>query len=204
MKKTTLLIAILSLLNLVSAAQNNTIRQRRIMTGSAEPIELFFGPKIGGNYSFLSTTDINSQAVPQPGLLIGGFGEIKVNRWFSATIDVLYSSTCFKLNKDLTILHNIIAPVMANFYVWNGLAVKAGFQVGFMATANELPFEGKLINVSERFHTFEMSIPVGLSYTFNNGLVIDARYQIGVLEMLKNSPFENRCSVLSLSLGLKF
>ena len=49
-------------------------------------------------------------------------------------------------------------PVLANVYVVPGLAVKLGVQPGFMVDKDD----------AEDVNTFDLSIPVGLSYEYNN------------------------------------
>jgi hypothetical protein len=110
-------------------------------------------------------------------------------------------------------------PVTANFYVWKGLAVRAGVQMGFLTSAKKkesIVVSGSKngVNVNsttdidesckDDFEKFELSIPVGLSYEFNNHLVLDARYNIGISKVNKNSASkDSRNGVFALTLGYK-
>ena len=112
-------------------------------------------------------------------------------------------------------------PITANFYVWKGLALRTGVQMGFLTSANlkmtvtaSGSQEGMNVNqttdLDESFkdqcNKFDLSIPVGVSYEFNNHLVLDARYNIGVTKVNKDSePGEkdSRNGVFSLTLGYK-
>ena len=83
-------------------------------------------------------------------------------------------------------------PILANFYVANGLALKAGVQPGFMVAKDHA--EG-LVN------TFDFSIPVGVSYEYMN-ICLDARYNIGCTKVYKDIKGCN--SVFQITLGYKF
>jgi hypothetical protein len=55
-------------------------------------------------------------------------------------------------------------------------------------------------------NSFDLSIPVGMSYEFNNNLVLDARYHIGLSDVNKDAdPGEKsvKNSVFLLTLGYK-
>ena len=123
-------------------------------------------------------------------------------------------------------------PLLANFYVWKGLAIKTGLQVGFLvndkmdgtvimagATVSDfdkITYEDISTPSSNYFLSsfgFEESdvcksvvfgIPVGLSYEYKN-ITLDARYYFGLTRMddAKEDPAaRNRC--LSITLGYKF
>ena len=87
-------------------------------------------------------------------------------------------------------------PVLANVYVVPGLAVKLGVQPGFMIDKDD----------AEDVNTFDLSIPVGLSYEYNN-FVLDGRYNWGVTKINKHSVKgldDTRNSVFQITLGYKF
>ena len=87
-------------------------------------------------------------------------------------------------------------PVLANVYVVPGLAVKLGVQPGFMVDKDD----------AKDVNTFDLSIPVGLSYEYNN-FVLDGRYNWGVTKINKHSlkgADDTRNSVFQITLGYKF
>lgn len=108
-------------------------------------------------------------------------------------------NTSVKLNIDY-----INVPILANYYLAPGFAIKAGIQPGFKVSSKvkaggvEIDFdqlgEGDIKSV-------DFSIPVGLSYEYS-GFVIDARYNWGLTELLDGSDSKN--SVFMISLGYKF
>ena len=100
-------------------------------------------------------------------------------------------------------------PVVANYYIFKGLAVKAGVQFAFLtnaklkATEKEGGRESKeSLDIKDQCNTFDFSIPVGVSYEFDNHIVIDARYNIGITDALKGG--SNRNSVFLATVGYKF
>ena len=116
---------------------------------------------------------------------------------------------------ELSYIH---VPFVANVYVVKGLALKAGVQLGFlfnseikMTSETDIMGRDATINTSVDMHkdfkTFDLSIPVGLSYEFNNHLVLDARYHIGMTpinkEKLTNGK-DAKNGLFLLSVGYKF
>lgn len=112
---------------------------------------------------------------------------------------------------DLDYVH---VPILANFYVLPGLAVKAGLQPGFKMRA-KAKIDGSTIDLDDLYQmdklltgedikvsNFDLSIPVGLSFEYQN-IVLDARYNWGLLKVLNvGDAFYNRCFMLSV--GYKF
>ena len=89
----------------------------------------------------------------------------------------------------------INVPVLAHFYVYPGLAIKAGLQPGFKLSAK----------VDERDNDdangVYFSFPVGASYEYSN-FVLDARYNFGANKA--DNPGVARHSWFSVTLGYKF
>ena len=100
-------------------------------------------------------------------------------------------------------------PILAQYYIVKGLAVKAGVQVGFNTKAKfsdgntsvDVKDFYKALGVDTDKKTVDFSVPVGLSYEFAN-VVLDARYNIGMTKVLEGA--ENKNSVIQITLGYKF
>jgi len=109
-------------------------------------------------------------------------------------------------------------PVLLNAYLADGLAVKAGVQLGYLVKASD-KYDETWGNIEEgnahidmgsssvnedmtaNFNRLDFSIPVGISYEYSN-IVIDLRYNIGLTKVFKNIPTENgRNQVLMVTLG---
>lgn len=99
--------------------------------------------------------------------------------------------------KDIkTTLTYLNVPILANYYVAPGLAIKAGIQPGFLVVQKTKASERISGGVSgegswKDFDTsettglkkFDLSIPIGLSYEFSD-FIIDARYNLGLKHII--------------------
>lgn len=104
-------------------------------------------------------------------------------------------------------------PIMANYYVLPGLALKAGIQPAFRVKA-KIEYNGEKVDFDNyidimfkgegnKLNTFDLSIPVGFSYEFK-GITFDARYNIGVTKLISNTDESIYNKVFIMTLGYKF
>ena len=122
------------------------------------------------------------------------------------------------IKDDLKIhLNCITVPVLANVYVWKGLALKAGLQPEFAIGKKTkgdvtMEFEGQAFKAESSdadIKSFSLSLPIGISYEYKH-VVADLRYSFGLTDLQKNkdegidgySSAHNR--VLTFTLGYKF
>lgn len=180
-------------------------------------------PKVGINLSTITgKTVAGTESKAKVGLVAGVEGEYGVAENFSVTAAVLYSMEGAKVkstqNSDVAVKANldyINIPILAQYYVIPGLAVKAGIQPAFNVRKNvkvDLPSGIPAAYVDEvndmaddvkgKIKSFNLSIPVGLSYEYQS-FVLDARYNIGVTKLAKDSD-EGRNSTFAITLGYKF
>ena len=118
------------------------------------------------------------------------------------------SSNTMKLN-----IYYGSLPIMANFYLLPGLALKAGVQPAFRVKAKiergdtKLDFDNMIdmlfAGEDNKLNTFDLSIPVGLSYEFI-GITADVRYNFGVTKMISNTDKGIYNKVFMVTLGYKF
>ena len=100
-------------------------------------------------------------------------------------------------------------PVVANFYFAKGWAIKAGIQPGFLLSAKRKvdglgATKSEDVDLKDTSKSFDLSIPLGISYEFNNHIVIDGRYNLGVTKINKNGEQSCKNGVIQLTLGYKF
>lgn len=163
-------------------------------------------PKAGVNIASLTSSD---DWDVRPGLAIGAEAEYFAKDYFSISAGVLYSQQGNKRKEDgvkyTTKFDYISIPILANTYVTRGLALKVGLQPSFKVNAKakikggEDEAEGKIDDAK----SFDLSIPVGLSYEFSKvPIVIDARYNFGLTHVIKDSHSKN--SVAQITIGYKF
>lgn len=103
--------------------------------------------------------------------------------WFKTSVGVQYINASTKFGWDDNNKFNtdyLAIPVLANFYVADGLAIKTGVQPAFLLSS-KLGSQ----DIKNGVNSFDLSIPVGLSYEFDN-IVIDARYNIGLQNVIKD------------------
>ena len=201
----------------------------------AEPGRFSIQPHTGGTGGIFSSapktstiglpSDFDTNVIA--GNSIGVDFEYQINKWLSAAAGVNYVETgnAWKdkdVNnvkyKDVKIQTGYITvPLVANFYVHKGLALKTGVQFAYLTNAKEMfSIEDKTDKVTRTYITstdikdnlnkFDISIPVGISYEFKVPIVIDLRYNIGLSKIGKSdSAFkDSRSNTCMLTLGYKF
>ena len=104
-------------------------------------------------------------------------------------------------------------PITANYYVLPGLALKAGIQPAFRVKAKieyngeKMDFDNAIDAIFDgndnKMRTFDLSIPVGLSYEFKR-VTFDARYNFGVTKLISNTDKGYYNKVFIMTLGYKF
>ena len=169
--------------------------------------------------------------------------EYGVNSWLGVSAGLLYSQqgvkiegSAFAITQDTEFIYYIATemdgklkcdylnlPVMANFYIpaIKGLAVKAGVQIGFLAsdkisvdTKNAIvssPLENPRTSMTSQSvsqsgvcKSVDFCIPLGLSYEYKN-ITLDARYHFGLTQIDKSeNPDTAQNRYLSITLGYRF
>ena len=164
-------------------------------------------PMVGLNLATLTGLDDNKMCV---GLAAGAEAEFGVAENFGITAGVLYSMQGTKWSEgDETLtwkMDYINIPILANYYVTKGLAIKAGLQPAFKASAKAKASAGSnsISGDLEGVSSFTLSIPFGLSYEYAS-FVFDARYNLGVTKVFKeNGDKTPKNSVFMFSVGYKF
>ena len=240
MKTIAILFAAISLSTMTAAAQNKVG-------------EFSLKPMIGINVSDLSSDEeVNYKT--KVGFTEGLEAEYGVTPWLGVSLGAIYSQQGAKYEASLGQLgvneegrkvaviiglkgklkaDYINMPLLANFYVWKGLSVKTGLQVGFLvndkmsgngtlARLTELPvdqiiqedlsiplttgnfFSSFSVEESDICKSVVFGIPIGLSYEYKN-ITLDARYYFGLTRMddAEEDPAA-RNLCLSITLGYKF
>ena len=178
--------------------------------------EMFVKPMVGGTLSTI-TGDGSNNAKFRLGLVAGAEFGYMVADQFGVTAGALFSmqganSKDTDYTKDVsTTLTYVNIPILANYYIIPGLAVKAGIQPGFLLSAKQKASEkinGTWVDFDESstegLKKLDLSIPLGVSYEFSD-FVIDARYNLGLTNMIDNdhSNISQKNSVIMLTVGYK-
>ena len=173
-------------------------------------------PKVGLNVANMTKLDTDKDDSGwKAGLAVGVEGEYHFYNWFGLSVGAMYSQKGAKETTKWSSgkldykwkLDYIDVPVLANFYVAKGLALKVGLQPSFKVSAkHELSgtVEGEKGSASEKmsgFKSFVMEAPIGISYEYA-GFCLDARYTLGASDVMENYNYKNQ--VFQLTLGYKF
>lgn len=191
--------------------------------------EVKYGVKAGLNISTFSGdisdfADVKSKA----GFHVGGFAEFKLTDKFSIQPELLYSTqgtktemtysdeVSFNHRKDNLKFGYLNLPIMAKYYVIEGLSIEAGPQVGFLLSAkNEYrataSFYGEElsdsdeIDIKDNYKKIDFGFNFGAGYEFTENIFVQARYNLGLVNILDDSDdFKVHNSVFQISLGYKF
>lgn len=125
------------------------------------------------------------------GFTVGAEVGYQVNSWFQPSLGVFYSQQGSKMKVTAIDIgwsstysspaDYLVMPVLANFYVADGLALKAGVQPGILLSAK---YDGA--DIKDAMKSFQLQIPVGVSYEYQN-FVLDARMFIPVTKAAKST-----------------
>ena len=166
--------------------------------------QLTIQPKVGVNIANITDAD---DADPRIGLAAGAEFEYGLTDNIGLSAGVLYSMQGVKttiVDADCTWkLDYLNVPILANFYVAKGFAVKLGVQPGFKLSSKAKFKESgasKEVDV-DGVKSVDLSIPVGLSYQYQN-IVFDARYNWGVTKIVDD--VDSKHSVFQITVGYKF
>lgn len=166
-------------------------------------------PMAGINLATMTKTTDSKMRV---GLAAGLEFEYGVAENFGLSAGVLYSMQGVKgkdtgfgagAKADVTFKFDYInVPILANYYIVPGLAIKAGIQPGFNVkkkVAVEVAGVKDDATVDD-VKGFALSVPVGLSYEFAN-VVLDARYNWGLTKAIKDA--DSKHSYFTITLGYR-
>tara|TARA_Y100000385_G_C13063950_1_gene625787 strand:+ start:1044 stop:1655 length:612 start_codon:yes stop_codon:yes gene_type:complete len=184
--------------------------------------EVTFGAKAGLNISSFAgdeTEDYDSRT----SFHLGATAEIAISDIFSVQPELLFSSQGIKTefsepgySSEGSIVTNYIhIPVMAKYYVTEGLSLEAGPQIGFLMSANS---EGSSTvngetesydnDIKEDLSSLDFGLNIGAGYKLDSGLNFALRYNLGLsnIEDIDDDEddFSNTNRVLQLSVGFTF
>ena len=204
-----------------------------------EPGTFSIQPKAGFSIAWLSnmpklpiSTNTTLDKSPVAGVVIGAEAEYQLTNMISLAAGVNYSlqgsgwedyelksgNNKVELKDAKVELGYITIPVVANFYIFKGFAVKAGIQPGFLTNAKmKATIKGEMDgsnmttdvdnDMKDECKKFDLSVPIGVSYQFKVPVTLDLRYNLGVTKVNKESVSgvdDSKNNVISLTVGYKF
>ncbi len=175
-----------------------------------------FGIKGGVNFTNMSSDgfeDNNSRT----GFHLGVLAEIPVSDRFSIQPEALYSTqgteaTRMFAGENVTgeyQLDYVQVPLIAKFYLIDGLALEAGPSFNFLVE-EEYDFESDIVDFesdTEMASTFEFGGAIGASYKFNNGFFLNGRYVLGFTDAFDSDNFDDdaiKNNGFQLGVGFQF
>lgn len=177
--------------------------------------DMKFGVKAGTNFATVGgdANDVNSKI----GFHVGGLAEFKFTEQFSLQPELLYSQqgakreyTDFGIGVEETWKFDYInIPIMAKYYLMEGLSLHAGPQVGFLISSKyEYESGGDSEEVDgEDEASVDFGLAGGAEYELPMGLFFQARYYAGlsnVNDADNSDDFKISNNVFSISVGYKF
>lgn len=173
-------------------------------------------PKLGLNIASMTDSEDTDARIA---FAVGAEAEYQATDMVSFSAGALYSQQGIKSPSsevDVTIKMDYInIPILANVYVAKGFAVKLGLQPGFLindkakVSSNGASAEMDLTaalqaeDATAKVNSFDLSLPVGISYEFSN-IQVDARYNWGLTKAISAQSGSTKHSVFQFTVGYKF
>ncbi len=178
------------------------------MSASAAFSQFSFGVKGGLNLANVS----NSEADTKPGFYAGAFGEYQVSDFFGVAGELLYSIQGaqdkidgVKVKQHMNYLN---VPVLAKFYIADGLSLDVGPQFGFLMSAKTKGKEGGVsidVDTKDEFKSTDVSAGIGLTYNIGR-VMLQGRYNLGLTDTAKDNDGDDKFknNVIQLGVGFRF
>ncbi|CAM1345362.1 porin family protein [Tenacibaculum amylolyticum] len=160
-----------------------------------------FGVKAGLNFATVNGDDVGTNVDPRTGFHAGGVAELKLTDKFSIQPELLFSQLGSQSEGNKVRLNYLSLPVMAKFYLIEGLSVEAGPQASLLIDDKIELVSGATPNVN--WEDFEFGLNIGAGYTFNNGLFLQTRYAFGLTSIQEISD-DTRNGSFQVSVGYLF
>ena len=181
----------------------------------------------------MDSKELDSKA--KAGLTVGVEAERFISAPLSVSAGVMYTNQGYKYpdygvddknaktfwncEDSKVTMHYLQVPVMFNLYVADGLALKAGVEMGYLlhSKAQSVMTDGIIdsdnnyvVKTTKRqsakntdiYRRFDLSIPMGASYEYMH-FVLDLRYHLGLANLSKVEK-NMHSSVVTFTLGYQF
>ena len=151
------------------------------------------GLKGGVNFASFTGDDIGETS-SRTSFHAGFVAEVPYSERFSLQGEVLYSGQGFEieensLGKREYKLDYIQVPILAKYYLVQGLSVQAGPQIGFLIN-EEVEYTGNGVSGqtdSDFANDFEFGVVGGLEYKLDSGIFLQGRYVYGISKLFDDS-----------------
>ncbi len=167
--KKVMLLAVTMIASLFAAAQ--TPKTGTLM------VRPMFGLSASSFNSEYTAAGVNIDSKFRYGCTIGAEAGYQLNRLFQPSVGLFYAQQGNKFestswSEPVYLEMNYLAmPILANFYVTDGIALKVGVQPGLLLNGKS--------GSNDYAKDFQLQIPFGISYEYSH-FVFDARMVVGV------------------------
>ena len=156
---------------------------------SANAQETSFGVKAGANLAKFSG-DLD-EFDGRTSFYVGVVGEFMFTEKFGIQPEVVYSMQGVDDDLADVTLSYLNVPILAKYYIIEGLSVEVGPQFGFVIDDDDTEAE-----------SFDLSAALGAEYALDMGVFFQARYNLGFTDVYDEVDGKN--SVIQLGVGYKF
>ena len=162
-----------------------------------------FGAKAGLNFASMAGDDADGLD-GRTSFHLGVTAEIEMSDTFSIQPELLYSGQGYTADGDVTgKVDYINLPIMAKFYVADGISLEAGPQIGFLASA-KADVDGESTDIKDLLKSTDFALNLGAGYKLDSGLNFGLRYSMGLTDVYDFDTDGFKHSVLQLSVGYNF
>ena len=172
--------------------------------------DVTFGAKAGVNFATL-TGDDAEDAESRTSFHIGATAEFSFSDTFSIQPELLYSGQGYSESgsgyEATAKMDYLNLPIMAKFYVAEGLSLEIGPQIGFLLSAKiEGEAEGVSVSVDLKDETksVDFGANFGVGYKLDSGINLGFRYNLGLMSAADEDSIDLKNSVLQFSVGYNF
>lgn len=156
----------------------------------AQSDEMKFGVKAGANFTNFGGDVEDTDG--KTGFYVGGLVDLPISGNFHVQPELMYSSE----GADDLGIDYLRIPVMAKYYVMEGLSLQAGPEIAFKVSADDLIDEGT--------KSMDFGLGAGAAYELPMGLFFDVRYNLGLSDISDDGPFEIKNTGFQVGAGWRF
>lgn len=169
--------------------------------------EIRLGAKLGLNVASLGGDNYGVGSLgARTSFHLGALAEIPLSGNFALQPEILYSSegsdwSLGTLGDANIKLDYIRVPVLAKYYIIDGLSAELGPSFGVLVSA-----KAEDDDVKEGYKSFDAALAIGATYRLNMGVFFSLRYNKGLLDVndVDGSTFKNQSNVFQVSAGYSF
>jgi opacity protein-like surface antigen len=157
-----------------------------------------FGVKAGADFTNFTG---DGEWDGKTGFYVGGLVDLTVAENFHVQPELLYSMEGAEVDVEGATadygVSYIRIPVMAKYYIMEGLSLQAGPEIAFkIGTAEDY--------ADEAIKSMDFGLGIGGAYELASGLMFDVRYNLGLSNVSEDDTVDVKNTGIMLGLGYRF